>query len=254
LKQTTSKSVATKEKSFNLLRSVVLLVPGCLDGQSSIVVANVQKALSGISATTSGSGSTSLVITVLAFLGAFVESHPSRIYASSLPQLVDSTVRFMADKYQRVSLEALGTAASLAKALRPTTISGDAIPLPSVYVTPVQKLYEAVCEIISGSAADSDVRDKALYAISDLLTHEGEVLAPLYDKSLPLVSARLNTDSNQVAALTVIQNVAGSKACSGDYIEKWLLSVLEQFAGLLRRCPKQNRAKALAVLETLTDK
>jgi len=254
LKQTTSKSIATQEKSFNLLKSVVRLVPGCLDGQSSVVVNNVQKALAGVSSTSSGSGTTPLLIAVLAFLGAFVESHPARIYANSLPQLVDSTVIFMGDKYQRVSLEALATAASLAKALRPITSTANTSPLPSGYTAPVQKLYEAVCEIISGPAADADVRDKALYAIGDLLTHEGEVLAPLYNKSLPLISARLNTDSNQLAALSVIENVAESNACSGSYMEEWLASVLEQLAGLLRRCSKQNRGKALAVLETLLNR
>ena len=251
LKQTTTKSVPTKEKSFNLLTSVVKLIPGCLDGQASTVVGNVRKALSGVSTGSGGHNNTSLVISILAFLGAFVESHPSRIYASSLPELVDSTVAFMADKYQRVSLEALGTAASLAKALRPEPASQGDSPLPSSYVAPVQKLYEAVCDIISSTAADSDVRDKAIHAIGDLLTHEGEVLASMYDKSLPLITARLNTDSNQLAALEVIGDIAESRACFGAQIEQWLASVLEQFPALLRRCPKQNRGKALSVLETL---
>ncbi|KAG7530369.1 hypothetical protein FFLO_05085 [Filobasidium floriforme] len=251
LKQTTTKSVPTKEKSFNLLTSVVKLIPGCLDGQASTVVGNVRKALSGVSTGSGGHNNTSLVISILAFLGAFVESHPSRIYASSLPELVDSTVAFMADKYQRVSLEALGTAASLAKALRPEPASQGDSPLPSSYVAPVQKLYEAVCDIVSSTAADSDVRDKAIHAIGDLLTHEGEVLASMYDKSLPLITARLNTDSNQLAALEVIGDIAESRSCSGAQIEQWLASVLEQFPALLRRCPKQNRGKALSVLETL---
>jgi len=118
-------------------------------------------------------------------------------------------------------------------------------------VAPVQKLYGAVCEIIGSTAADSDVRDKAIHAIGDLLTHEGEVLAPLYDKSLPLISARLHTDSNQLAALEVIGDIAESNACAGSQIDQWLASVLEQLPVLLRRCPKQNRGKALSVLETL---
>lgn len=251
LKQTTDKSVPAKEKSFNLLRSVVKLIPGCLDGQASAVVGNVKRALTGISTGAGGSNNTALIISVLAFIGAFVESHPSRIYASSLPDLVDATVAFMADKYQRVSLEALGTAASLAKALEPERAPTGATSLPTSYVAPVQKLYSAVCEIVGSTAADSDVRDKAIRAVGHLLTREGKILESIYDKSLPAISARLNTESNQLAALEVIGDIAQSEACNGAQIDQWLASVLEQLPGLLRRCPKQNRGKALSVLNIL---
>lgn len=249
LKQSIHKSLLTKEKSFNLLNSVVKLSPGCLDGQSAFVVANIQKALSGVSSS-SGTNGTALIIAVLSFLGTFVSSHTPRVYAPSLSQLVDSIIGFTGDKYQRVSLEALVTVGKIAKALRPITPDG-ILPLSNTLVGPIQKLFEAVCEIIGGIAADAEVKDRALYALGDLLIHEGDVLAPMFDRALPLITARLATEANQLSALSVVGMIAGAPTCTGVVVDKWLIETLEQLSSLFRRCTKQNRGKALAVLSKL---
>lgn len=253
LQQTVSKSLPAKEKSFHLLRSLVRLSPGCLEAQSETVIVNVQKAFGGISAT-GESSTTSLVIAVLSFLGAFIETHQSRVYASALPSVVDSIVAYMGDRYQRVSLEALKTAASLAKALRPIPTEQNAAPLVSTYIEPVQKLYGVVCDIIGSNASDSEVKNRALEAVGDLLTHEGEALASQYDKALPLIASRLNSEPNQVTALNVIGDVAESPACEGPAVDQWLKGILEQIPTILRRCHKQNREKTLEVLKALVSR
>jgi cullin-associated NEDD8-dissociated protein 1 len=250
LKQSTSKSVATKEKSFNLLRSVVKLAPGSLTAQSTSVITNIQKSLIG-AASAGGSNATSLTLATLSFLAAFVQTHPARSYASSLPQIANFIVKFINDKYQRVSLEALDCTGSLAIALAPVDDTQSSPALPKGYVAPIQQLYEAVCRVLASNNADSEVKDRALYAVGDLLTHEGDVLIDHYDKALPYVSARLNTEANQMAALSVINDIAISSSCSNAAIDQWLESVLQELPTLFRRCAKPNRSKALVVLATL---
>lgn len=226
LKQASSKSVATRQQSFVLLRQVVEALDGGLDAEADTICSTANGALRT-------ADSPSLTIAVLSFLTAFFSHHTARSYASHLQDLAQAIVRCMRDKLQRVSFEAFAAASALAQAMRPN--KGSASPLRSSFDRPVQDIFTATTNVLGDSSVDSDVREKALITLGDVLVHEGDALASQLSVALDLITARLTSENTASAAVEVIGRVADSPLCTGLTFDAWLLKVLPEAVVSIRR-------------------
>lgn len=253
LKQSLTKSIQTKEKSFQLLKAIVEVSNGGLDAQASTVATSVQKAFASTAVTATSTGSTtavSLAATVLSFLAAYFATHLVAVYGETLPQIVPFIVKTMSDKYQRTSIEAFNAAASLARGMRPSAaISSTVAPLASTQAQVIKALFDATSEVLAGTSADSEVKEKATLTLGEILVNEADALADQVDQALPLVTARLNTEATQLAALHVIGSVAKSQLCKGDVFDKWFLTVLDALSVLFKRSPRGVKPVALTTLK-----
>lgn len=253
IKQSLTKSIQTKEKSFALLKAIVEVAEGGLDSQAPTVATSVQKAFAATATAGTSTGSTtavSLTSTVLAFLATYFETHLVAVYGESLPKLVPSVVKATSDKYQRTSIEAFNTVASLARGLRPNVaVSSSIAPLPTGQATVIKQLFNATCQVLAGTAADSEVKAKATLALGELLVRESDALADQVDEALPLVTARLNTEATQLAALHVIAQIAESPLCKDKVFEQWFLTVLDTLPVLFKRSARSIKPVALVTLK-----
>jgi cullin-associated NEDD8-dissociated protein 1 len=228
LKQAAAKSLATRQQSFVLLRCVVDALHGGLDAEADAICTAAKNALR-----TSDSNTPSLTIAVLAFLTAFFTHHSARSYISHLAGLTQDIVRCMRDKLQRVSFEAFACASALACAIRPNT--GAASPLRSGYDRPIQDIFNVTCKVLGDSSVDSEVREKALVTIGDILVHEGDVIVSQHAEALSLITARLASETTASIAIEVIGRVADAPLCSGPALDAWLLEILSEVVVSLRR-------------------
>ncbi|MGG6496454.1 UNVERIFIED_CONTAM: hypothetical protein NY603_26390, partial [Bacteroidetes bacterium 56_B9] len=89
---------------------------------------------------------------------------------------------------QRISFEGFAAASALAQSLRP---EGTGSPIKADLKTPVKQLFDATAEVLGDASVDSEVRDRALDTLGNLLRFEGDMLASSYSVALPLISARL---------------------------------------------------------------
>jgi cullin-associated NEDD8-dissociated protein 1 len=252
LKQSLTKSIQTKEKSFQLLKAIVEVGEGGLETQAGTVASSVQKAFASTAVTTTSTGSTtavSLAATVLSFLAAYFANHPVSVYSESLPQIVPCVVKAMSDKYQRTSIEAFNAASSLARGVRPNLAASSTIaPLPASQVAVIKAIFDATCEVLAGTTADSEVKEKATTTLGDLLVCEADALAKEVDQALPLVTARVNTEATQLAALQVVGKVAESSICRGAVFDKWFLAVLDVLPMLFKKSARGVKPMALSTL------
>lgn len=225
---------------------------GGLDAQASTVATSVQKAFASTAVTATSTGSTtavSLAATVLSFLAAYFATHLVAVYGETLPQIVPSIVKTMSDKYQRTSIEAFNAAARLARGVRPNIAASSTVaPLPAAQAKVIKALFDATSEVLAGTSADSEVKEKATLTLGEIIVNEADALAEQVDQALPLVTARLNTEATQLAALHVIGRVAESPLCTGDVFDKWLLTVLETLPVLFRRSARGVKPVALTTL------
>jgi cullin-associated NEDD8-dissociated protein 1 len=252
IKQSVTKSLATKEKSFVVLKALTEAVGGGLENQASAVANSAKSALvAAESASLGGATSAGLAATVLSFLGVFFRTHPPKVYAESLSQLVPIVVQSMSNRYHRISLEAFAAASSLAKGLRPQALAGNASPLPNLYGSSIQQIYSGTYAILSDTSADADVKERALVTLGDLLAYEGDSLSGQFEECLPTITARLGNDATQLTALKVIAAISESSNCQGQIFELWLNSVLEQFPMIFRRGQKATKSTALHSLPSL---
>lgn len=231
LKQTTAKTVSTRQESFVLLRQVVEALDGGLDAEADAICAAAQNALR-----TSDSTTPSLTIAALTFLAAFFTHHLTRSYSSHLVGLSQSIVRCMRDKLQRVNFEAFAAASALAKAIRPLQNNrGSQSPLRSNLDQPIQQIFSVTTSVLGDTSVDSDVREKALNTLGDLLVHEGDALSAQLPEALKLITARLASENTAPAAVVVIGRVAESALIGGGAFDAWLLDVLSEVVVFVRR-------------------
>lgn len=258
LKQSLGKSIQTKEKSFQLLKAIVEVGEGGLESQAATVATSVQKAFASTAVTTTSTGSTtavSLAATVLSFLAAYFTNHPVAVYGESLPQLVPCIVKTMSDKYQRTSIEAFNAGSNLARGVRPNVAASSTIaPLPAPQVTVIKAIFDATCQVLAGTTADSEVKEKATLTLGDLLVYESDALAQQVDQALPLLTARLNTEATQSAALQVVGKVAESTICKGAVFDNWFLSILDALPVLFKRSARGVKPMALSTLNKVLDR
>lgn len=252
LKQTTAKTVATRQESFVLLRRIVEALDGGLEAEADMLCQAAKGALRSSDSTTP-----SLTIAVLTFLAAFFNHHVARSYAEHLSELTSAITRCMKDKLQRVNFEAFATASALAQSLRPVhgglrPGAGSASPLRQGYDGPVRQLFQATAEVLGATSVDGDVRERALITMGDLLVHEGDALSQELSSALDLIKIRLSNESTASTATVVIGRLAESPLCSGPAFDAWLLEVLQEIVVSIRRNRKSaSKANEFTTLERI---
>jgi cullin-associated NEDD8-dissociated protein 1 len=228
LKQLTAKSVPTRQQAFVLLRQAADILQGGLESSVTSVCNAVTQALKTVdSATTS-----SLAVAALAFLSTFFATHHPRVYSSHIQTLVTSVTQCMRDKLHRISVEAFGAASALALSARP---KGSSSPLVAAFSSPIEQLCRATTDVLGDSSVDSDIRERALETLGDLLVHEGDILTASFPTALPLIKSRLGNEATSNTAIQVIGRIADAPTCGGQVFEDWLLDVLPDVLLALRR-------------------
>ena len=236
LKQLLSKSVATRQQCFTLLRYSAEALDGGLDTEAdricSAAASAIQSADSAIKS--------SLTLAALSFLAVFFRCHSARCYADHLVDLVPAIVRCMEDKVQRISIEAFTAASALSESVRP---EGSTSPLASDFSETIMKMFYATTNALADTNVDGEIREKALETLGSLLVHEGDTLSDSYSIALPLISARLNSENTAATAVQVISKIAQS-ICKGPGFESWLLEVLPSVVVALRKT-KRSAGKSM---------
>ncbi|KIR37274.1 tip120-family protein [Cryptococcus deuterogattii MMRL2647] len=228
LTQLSSKSVPTRQQSFNLLRQAATALGGGLDDSADPICAAAVSALRTIDSATSSS----LAIATLSFLAVFFDTHSARTFASHLGDLVPAIMRCMKDKLQRISFEAFDTASALIKSLRP---AGSSASVSGDLSIPIQEVFAATTEVLGDNSVDGDVREKALATLGSILVQSGDLFASSFSTSLPLITNRLGSESTASTAIVVIGQLAASAQCKGPEFEGWLLQILPEVVVALRR-------------------
>lgn len=204
------------------------MLEGGLDSEADAICTATIAALRTVdSAITS-----SLATSALSFMAVFFQQHLMRTFASHLETLMPPLIRCMKDKLQRINFEAFAVASALAQALRP---QGSASPLANNYTQPIRRLFTATTEILGDPSVDSDVRERALDTLGNLLVYEGDALSSSYSVCFPLISARLTSEATVATAVSVIGRIAESPTCRGSEFDNWLLQVLPEVVVALRR-------------------
>ncbi|KAK1926054.1 putative TIP120-family protein TIP120B [Papiliotrema laurentii] len=237
LKQLKSKNVQTRQQCFVLLRQADEALNGGLEGEADAICEAAASAVRSVDSATSSS----LAMAALSFLASFFRHHSARVYAAHLNSLVPAIIRCMKDNLQRVNFEAFNAASALAQSLRP---QGSASPLAVNYSSPIQQLFQATTETLGDSSVDGEVRERAMETLGHLLVHEGDALTSSFGSCLPLITARLGTETTALTAVNVIGRIAESPLCKGPEFESWLLDALPEVVVALRKTRRSSSKNA----------
>jgi cullin-associated NEDD8-dissociated protein 1 len=222
-------SPLTIQAGFQLLHSLLGVLPGCLSTQiTSIAV--ISKFVLSQSPTTSTSG---LHLTCLSFIALYFATHSPGTFSASLPTLTPVLLKSAGEKHPRVASEAFRVFSALLNAVRPVK-NGDW----------VERLYDQAFQRLSTHDTDAEVRGCAEDCIADLWVCAPDVIKPKGGKEWQSIC---RTTGNTAGAVRVVTKVAKDVEMS----DEWVNYCVEWIMGLLKKSERGGKPEVFSALDTL---
>lgn len=222
-------SPLTTQAGFQLLQSLLDVLPGCLSSQVTPIAA-ISKFVLSQSPTTSTSG---LHLTCLSFIALYFATHAPGTFAASLPTLTPVLLKSAGEKHPRVASEAFRVFSALLNAARPLK-NGDW----------VECLYDQAFQRLSTHDTDAEVRGCAENCIADLWVCAPDIIKPKGGKEW---SSICRTTGNTAGAVKVVAKVAKGVEMS----DEWVNYCVEWIICLLKKSERGGKPEVFIALDTL---
>lgn len=222
-------SPLTTQAGFQLLQSLLDVLPGCLSSQVTPIAA-ISKSVLSQSPTTSTSG---LHLTCLSFIALYFATHAPGTFAASLPTLTPVLLKSAGEKHPRVASEAFRVFSALLNAARPVK-NGDW----------VEHLYDQAFQRLSTHDTDAEVRGCAENSIADLWVCAPDIIKLKGGKEW---SSICRTTGNTAGAVRVVAKVAKGVEMS----DEWVNYCVEWIIGLLKKSERGGKPEVFIALDTL---
>jgi cullin-associated NEDD8-dissociated protein 1 len=220
---------STLQAGYELLSALLLVLPGSLGPQATLI-ASISKNVLSQPPTTTNSG---LHLACLPFLRAFFATHSPASLAQTVPVLTPVLATSLREKHPRISAETFGVFSALLATAKPVK-AGDW----------ADAVYNETLVRLSKSDTDAEVRVAAEEITGDLWVYAPDVVASKGGKEWESVC---RTTGQVETAVKVVTRVARE----GDVSEAWLNSMVEWISTLLRKGGKSGKVEAFMCLEAI---
>lgn len=219
----------TLQAGFDLMRTLLDVLPGCLSSQTPQIVAISKRLLSSPPT----SSTATLHITCLQFLAVFFSTHLPPTFGPSLPTLEHELLRALGEKHPRVSSEAFRVFGSLLNTLKPVKSQDWS-----------ERVYTEALARLSNHDTDTEVRDCAESIIADLWICAPDVIKTKDGKEWEYIC---KSTGRMESAVKVVNKVAGD----ADIDIEWVKERTEWTLALLRRSTRAGKVDCFECLSTL---
>ncbi|CAA6667789.1 unnamed protein product [Spirodela intermedia] len=234
-RQLREKSIKTKIGAFSVLKELVVVLPDCLAEHIGSLVSGIEKALNDKSSTSN------LKIEALVFTRLVMASHSPSVFHPFIRPLSGPVLSAVADRYYKVTAEALRVCGELVRIVRPNLESS-----PLDFTPYVHPIYDAILARLANQDQDQEVKECAISCMGLAISTFGDNLQRELPSCLPVLVDRMG---NEITRLTAVKAFA---VISGSPLRIDLSSVMEQVvAELTTFLRKANRSLRQATLETL---
>ena len=262
------KQIPTKQAAINLLNDIVAVQRGGLSDYFELILNLILEtvkspsASAASSALSTGGGNasatpTTLRIAALRLVGHIANTHSSQVLQPYLPNVVDAVLSAVADRFYKLSAEAIAASEEVTKSVTPPR-SRSATAAATKFKPEIQKLYDVLMDRATASGADTEVRRKAIQALGTLLSRtgvEGGALLPLDKRSAALASLLelLDNETSRLAAVRAIDVIAASAATTTavPFDGSWTRSVAVHLAAQLGKANHALRGSCIHALRHL---
>ncbi|KAI5842028.1 armadillo-type protein [Tricharina praecox] len=232
------------ESSLNIFINALVDAAGggnALASGGNVVVAS---APGGSAATATGA---SVRIEVLRLFSKIFDNHSLEAVEPYLAAAVPAVCAAVNETAYKVSFEALGTVASIAKLLTS--------PGAPAYAEHLKQLYQVIIKKVENADTDLEVREKAIVTMSILLGRTsgkaGTLSAESRRHALDVLLERLKNETTRASAARAIDNIARSAGDDGSISEEWVRKVVTELGAQLRKSNRSLRAASLVALESI---
>ena len=256
------KSIPTKQATMSLLDDLILVQQGGLSDHLDqifdlVIDAAKTNAASTTSTSLSGSGGaasatpSTLRVAALKLLSDIAKTHSSSLLQPYLTKMVSGVVGAVADRYYKISSQAIETVEEIGKAITPPRSQKTA----QKYKSELSRLYDVVVERATAMDADAEVRQRAIHALGTLLSRtgdaEGATLLPAdkRNKGLSIVADRLKNETTRLSAVRAVEEIAAHP--SPNFDATWARDVVVELSAQVRKANRALRASSIQALKHL---
>ena len=255
-------TLPTKQASIVLLSAAVSVLHGKFESSLNIFINALVDAAGGGNALASGGNvvvasapggsaatatGASVRIEVLRLFSKIFENHSLDAVEPYLETAVPAVCAAVNETAYKVSFEALGTVAAIAKLLTS--------PEAPAYAEYLAQLYEVVIKKVENADTDLEVREKAIITLSILLGRTsgkaGTLSAESRRHALDVLLERLKNETTRASAARAIDNIARSAGDDGSIDKEWVRKVVAELGAQLRKSNRSLRAASLVALESI---
>lgn len=220
------------QASFNLLTTLINVLPGSLSNDVIAITSTTQRVLSQ-PVTVSNS---TLRTTCLSFLSLFFSTHSPPTFVGAFHVLIPSLLQSLTERHPRIVSESLGVFSSLLTALKPVK--------SAEWLDPV---YEEAVKRLRSSDTDGEVREKAEAIIGDIWICAPEFVKGKDGKEW---DAMCRSTGRLDGAVRVVTRVAQSV----DVSDQWISGSIEWILSVLRKSGKSGKVEIFIALDSLLRK
>ncbi|CAG8684896.1 5405_t:CDS:10, partial [Acaulospora colombiana] len=255
-KQLVSKSIATKQTGFLLLRELVTVLNGGLDNHLGILMPAIENSLSASSDSSHHHASTNsnLKIETLSFLRQLFKVHPPQVFHAHLSRLCPPIINSVKDKFYKITSEAFLVCIELVKVIRPiefqeSTQTYNVQPLNPEFQSYVLDIYDATMARLSTTDADQEVKERSIMCLGVLISQTGDNLQDQLKTCMPLLLDRLRNEVTRLTTVKTFTTIADSTVCESDEVRSSIKGAIQDVAILLRKSHRQLKVATLVCLE-----
>ncbi|KAL2754901.1 hypothetical protein ACRALDRAFT_1051386 [Sodiomyces alcalophilus JCM 7366] len=266
LKHLKAKAISTRQAIFHLLDDIVKVQRGGLADYLNDLVGPIIESVksadaSGFAASVAASGGnasatpSTLRMTALRLVSSIAKTHPCNILQPHLPQIVTAVTAAVNDRYYKISCEAIRTVEEIVKNITPPRSRLGT----QKFKSELQKLFDTVVERTTQPQADTEVRQRSIYALGVLVARTtagteggGELISTEKRKAaLDLLLDRIKNETTRLAAVRAVDNVA-LFCTSADHLESgWIRQVALELSTQLRKFDRRIRTSSVQALKHL---
>lgn len=250
-------SAPTKQAGLDLLRNLILVQSGGLSDHLTNLISPLVDAIKiptgSTSFTVAGAGS-QLRIDALRLAGTICDTHPSRVIAPYLGNLIPEVVAAAREKTFKVSSQSLSTVESLVRVLTPPRSASS----QQQYRSYIGVLYDTIVDRATTIDADLEVRQRAIQALGVLLARTSggantKLLQPTSrTKALSVLLDRMRNETTRLAAAQAIDLAAVSLTEKDDAQKTWIREVVLELAAQFRKSDRAIRSASLIALRNVS--
>lgn len=232
-------SVKTKAALFQMLRILITVLQGGLEGQLPILLNFIEHNLHDKNQT--------LRLDALQLLRLVLEQHSATSLQVSIARIAPLVINFVKEDWYKVSAEALRVICATISVLRPIDPNTNTfLASQFIYQPFIQPIYTAIMFRLQALDIDQEIKEGAILAIGKLVYHAGDVIQVETPAILQLLLSRLENDVTRMPALRAFATIAASPL--NINISSVLSNVITNLALFLRQ---QSRVLRQASLQTL---
>eukprot|EP01133_Synstelium_polycarpum_P020468 gene20468-24560_t len=227
------KSIRTRVGVFQLLRELIILVPGILSEYIGSLIGGITGSLS------EKNTNSNLKIETLSFLRILFANHPAAIFEPHAKVLSSLIVKCIREPYYRISSEALRVCQEFIRVIAPGATDFRAL---------VPEIYEATLHQLKAQDIDQEVKESAISCMGTVISTYGDVLQSQLTPCFTILLDRLENEITRVITLKAFSKIITSPVKVD--ISPMLGKSIELLSTFLR---KNNRSLKQTTIVVLND-